>query len=113
MLLLAAFAWGAIRAVSPGHGCARVAAYSWWALGEPRSTPRLGGCVTVTHAVGVFALGLVTLFLYQYILPEDLYPWLDLAAGLLIVGVGLGVLRSRLRWRREQLAHATSTTMPP
>ena len=58
----------------------------------------------MTHTIGVFALGLVTLFLSQYILPEDLYPWLNLAAGLLIVGVGLGVLRSRLRWRRERLA---------
>lgn len=104
VLLLAAFAWGALHAVSPGHGKAMVAAYLIGTRGTAKHAVALGGIVTVTHTIGVFALGLVTLFLSQYILPEDLYPWLNLASGLLIVAVGLGVLRSRLRWRREQLA---------
>jgi ABC-type nickel/cobalt efflux system permease component RcnA len=56
--------------------------------------------VTVTHTIGVFALGLVTLLLSQWILPEDLYPWLNLAAGLLIVAVGLSIVASRVRWAR-------------
>jgi nickel/cobalt transporter (NicO) family protein len=56
--------------------------------------------VTVTHTLGVFALGLVTLLLSQYILPEDLYPWLTLVSGLLVVGIGAGVLRARIRWAR-------------
>ena len=30
----------------------------------------------------------MTLALSQYVLPEDLYPWLTLASGLLVVGVG-------------------------
>src|SRR4029453_12775618 len=86
------------------HGKAMVAAYLIGTRGTAKHAVALGGIVTVTHTIGVFALGLVTLFLSQYILPEDLYPWLNLASGLLIVAVGLGVLRSRLRWRREQLA---------
>jgi nickel/cobalt transporter (NicO) family protein len=104
VLLLAAFAWGALHAISPGHGKAMVAAYLVGTRGTAKHAVALGAIVTVTHTIGVFALGLVTLFLSQYILPEDLYPWLNLAAGLLIVAVGLGVLRSRLRWRRERLA---------
>jgi len=48
----------------------------------------------------VFALGLVTLALSQYVLPEDLYPWLTLVSGLLVVAVGAGVLRSRVRAAR-------------
>ena len=52
--------------------------------------------VTVSHTLGVFAFGLVTLGLSQYIVPEELYPWLSLAAGLLVVSVGVGVLRLRL-----------------
>jgi ABC-type nickel/cobalt efflux system permease component RcnA len=104
VLLLAAFAWGAIHAISPGHGKAMVAAYLVGTRGTARHAVALGAIVTVTHTIGVFALGLVTLFLSQYILPEDLYPWLNLAAGLLIVAVGLGVLRARLRWRKERLA---------
>src|SRR4029453_10102855 len=59
--------------------------------------------VTVTHTIGVFALGLVALLLSNYILPEDLYPWLNLVSGLLVVGVGAAVLRSRVRRSR---AHA-------
>jgi ABC-type nickel/cobalt efflux system permease component RcnA len=105
VLLLAAFAWGALHAISPGHGKAMVAAYLVGTRGTAKHAVALGAIVTVTHTIGVFALGLVTLFLSQYILPEDLYPWLNLAAGLLIVAVGLGVMRSRLRWRQERLGH--------
>jgi ABC-type nickel/cobalt efflux system permease component RcnA len=57
----------------------------------------LGAIVTVTHTIGVFALGLVTLALSQWIVPESLYPWLNLAAGLSVVAIGLTVLRQRLR----------------
>jgi ABC-type nickel/cobalt efflux system permease component RcnA len=61
----------------------------------------LGATVTITHTIGVFALGLVTLALSQYVLPEDLYPWLTLLSGLLVVVIGAGVLRSRFRAARH------------
>jgi ABC-type nickel/cobalt efflux system permease component RcnA len=53
--------------------------------------------VTVAHTAGVFAIGLVTLGLSQFILPEQLFPWLTLVSGLLVVAVGAAVLRQRLR----------------
>jgi nickel/cobalt exporter len=112
VLLLAAFAWGALHAISPGHGKAMVAAYLVGTRGTAKHAVALGAIVTITHTIGVFALGLVTLFLSQYILPEDLYPWLNLAAGLLIVAVGLGVMRSRLRWRKERLAGMAAGAAP-
>jgi ABC-type nickel/cobalt efflux system permease component RcnA len=62
--------------------------------------------VTVTHTIGVFALGVVTLALSQYVVPEDLYPWLTVTSGLMVVLVGAGVLRSRVRARRAAAAHA-------
>jgi len=102
LLLLAAFGWGALHALSPGHGKAMVAAYLIGTRGTPRHAVALGAVVTFTHTIGVFALGLVTLLLSQYILPEDLYPWLNLASGLLVVIVGVGVLRSRVRWARAR-----------
>ena len=43
----------------------------------------------------------MTLGLSQYVLPEDLYPWLTLVSGLMVVIVGASVLRSRLRPMRE------------
>jgi nickel/cobalt exporter len=48
----------------------------------------------------------VTLALSQYVLPEDLYPWLTLVAGLMVVVIGAGVLRSRVRKARHSHAHA-------
>ncbi len=106
VLLLSAFAWGLLHALSPGHGKAMVAAYLVGTRGTARHALALGLTVTVTHTIGVFALGLVTLTLSQYILPEDLYPWLNLASGLLIVGVGAGVLRTRLVRARHAHHHA-------
>jgi ABC-type nickel/cobalt efflux system permease component RcnA len=95
-LLVAAF-WGAAHALTPGHGKALVAGYLVGTRGRPRHAVALGATVTVTHTAGVFALGLVTLLLSRFVVPEQLYPWLTLASGLLVVAVGLGVLRQRLR----------------
>jgi nickel/cobalt exporter len=105
LLLLAAFGWGALHALSPGHGKAMVAAYLVGTRGRARHAVALGATVTVTHTIGVFALGVVTLVLSQYVLPEDLYPWLNLASGLLVIVVGAGVLRSRVRHVREHHHH--------
>jgi nickel/cobalt exporter len=99
LLLLAAFGWGALHALSPGHGKAMVAAYLIGTRGTARHAVWLGVTVTITHTIGVFALGLVTLALSQYILPEDLYPWLTLISGLMVVTIGAGVLRARFRGR--------------
>ena len=61
LLLLAAFGWGAVHALSPGHGKAMVAAYLVGTRGKPRHAVALGLIVTVTHTIGVFALGAITL----------------------------------------------------
>jgi ABC-type nickel/cobalt efflux system permease component RcnA len=105
LLLLAALGWGALHALSPGHGKAMVAAYLVGAKGTSRHAVVLGAVVTTTHTIGVFALGLVTLLLAQYILPEDLFPWLTLVSGLLVVAIGLTVLRTRVSYHRVQRAH--------
>ena len=104
--LLAALFWGAAHALTPGHGKAIVAAYLVGTRGTARQAFALGGIVTVTHTIGVFALGLVTLALSEFIVPEQLYPWLNLAAALLVVGVGLAVLRGRVADWRHRRAHA-------
>jgi nickel/cobalt transporter (NicO) family protein len=97
--LAVALFWGAAHALSPGHGKSIVAAYLVGQRGTPRHAVVLGLVVTITHTLGVFALGLVTLLLSQFIVPDTLYPWLNLIAGLMVVGIGLSVLRARLRRR--------------
>ena len=82
-----------------------VAAYLVGARGTARHAVMLGATVTVTHTIGVFALGVVTLALSQYLLPEDLYPWMNLVAGLLVLIVGAIVVRARLRAGRGHRGH--------
>lgn len=104
--LLVALFWGAAHAFSPGHGKAIVAGYLVGSRGTPRHAVLLGLIVTVTHTIGVFALGLVTLALSEFLVPEQVYPWLNLVAALLVVGVGLAILRWRFReWRRNSAGH--------
>ena len=103
-LLIAAF-WGAAHALTPGHGKAMVAAYLVGTKGTPRHAFLLGGTVTIAHTAGVFALGFVTLGLSAFIVPEQLYPWLTLVSGLLVVLVGASVLRQRLRSRGHHHDH--------
>jgi ABC-type nickel/cobalt efflux system permease component RcnA len=105
LLLAAAFGWGALHALSPGHGKTMVAAYLVGTRGSARDAIALGAAVTVTHTAGVVALGVVALALSAWILPEQLYPWLNLVSGLLVVGVGAQVLRTRLKKRAHHAHH--------
>jgi ABC-type nickel/cobalt efflux system permease component RcnA len=101
----AALFWGMAHALSPGHGKAIVTAYLVGQRGTPRHAALLGVIVTATHTVGVFALGLVTLLLSRFIVPDELYPWLNLVAGVLVVAIGISVLRARWRHRRHHADH--------
>jgi ABC-type nickel/cobalt efflux system permease component RcnA len=101
--LAAALFWGAAHALSPGHGKTIVTAYLVGQRGTPRHAALLGLIVTITHTIGVFALGLVTLALSRFVVPDRLYPWLNLTSGLLVVAIGASVFWARWRHRR---AHA-------
>ena len=88
--LLAALGWGALHALSPGHGKAMVAAYLVGTRGTARHAVALGAIVTVTHTIGVFALGVVTLALSQYVLPRGPVSVAHAVSGLMVVGIGAG-----------------------
>lgn len=95
--LLIAAALGALHALSPGHGKTVVGAYLVGSRGTARHAVFLGLTVTVTHTIGVFALGLVTLFASQYVVPEQLFPVLSLLSGGIVVVIGLSLFARRLR----------------
>ena len=95
--LAAAFALGALHALSPGHGKTIVAAYLVGSRGSFRHALYLGGVVTFTHTVSVFALGLATLYLSHYVLPDRIFPVLAVISGASIVGIGGWLL-----WRRTR-----------
>jgi nickel/cobalt transporter (NicO) family protein len=106
VLLGSAFVWGALHALSPGHGKTMVAGYLVGSRGRPRDAALLGLTVTITHTSAVFALGLITLAASAYVLPEDLYPWLGIASGAMVIAIGLWAMWTRLRrWRAMRTEH--------
>jgi nickel/cobalt transporter (NicO) family protein len=117
--LLVAMGLGALHALGPGHGKTVVAAYLVGSRGTTKHALFLGLTVTLTHTSSVFALGLVTLYLSNYILPEQLFPWLSFISGasIALLGVALFVGRTRtlLAKRRapaEVVRPGTTATTP-
>jgi len=93
----AAMGLGAIHALSPGHGKTIVAAYLVGSRGTMGHAAFLGAMVTFTHTISVFALGIATLFLSKYFVPERLTHWLEAISGVAIVAVGVWLLYKRVR----------------
>jgi ABC-type nickel/cobalt efflux system permease component RcnA len=114
MAIAGAFVWGAAHAISPGHGKTIVGAYLVGSQATPKHALFLGLTTTITHTIGVFALGLVTLFASRYILAEQLTPWLSLLSGLLVAAIGINLLKERFpnlplfkksRWKHPHEHH--------
>lgn len=103
--LFIAMGFGAAHALSPGHGKTIVAAYLVGSRGTAKHAIFLGLTVTLTHTIGVFILGMITLFASRYILPEQLYPWLGTASGLIVLGIGVVLLIKRFRLLAQKNGH--------
>jgi ABC-type nickel/cobalt efflux system permease component RcnA len=100
-----AFVWGAGHALTPGHGKTIVAAYLVGSRGTIRHALFLGLTTTVTHTAGVFILGFLTLFASKFFLPEQLYPWLGVISGILVVSIGLSLFRGQLQGLAGHASH--------
>src|SRR5262245_5565769 len=103
--LLVAIGLGAAHAVAPGHGKTMMAAYLVAEHGSLRQAAAVGLTVTATHTVGVLVLGVV-LSASTAVAPSQLYPWLGLVSGVLVVAVGAGLVRRA--WRGHAHAHGDS-----
>ena len=75
-----------------------MAAYLIGHKGSLRQASMIGLSVTVTHTVGVLALGIV-LSTVACTAPERIYPWLGLASGALLAAIGIALLRRASRGR--------------
>jgi nickel/cobalt exporter len=100
-----AFVLGAAHALTPGHGKTIVAAYLVGSRGTLKHAAFLGAMVTFTHTVSVFLLGLATLFLFQYVVPQKVTQVLGAISGLSIVVIGGWMLYKRLRGTGHAHAH--------
>lgn len=107
LALLTALALGAMHALAPGHGKTLMAAAA--AAGGRRSRRdmiALGASVTVTHTLGVFALGL--LVTTGSAAAPSVIGWLGVASGVLVAFAGAALLRRawRLRGRPHDHGHS-------
>lgn len=101
LLLLAAFGFGMLHALGPGHGKSVVGAYLVGSKGTPRHAVALGLTVTATHTSSVYLLGFVTLYAGHFLAPDRLYVYLGVTAGASIVAMGLALFAGRIvRLRR-------------
>jgi nickel/cobalt exporter len=104
LALALAVVLGAAHALAPGHGKTVMAAYLVGLRGSLRQAATIGATVTVTHTAGVLLLGLV-LSASLAVASERVYPWLGLASGLLLAGVGLTLAARALTSHRHPHAH--------
>ena len=109
--LLAAMVLGALHAFAPGHGKTVVGAYLIGSRASARHAAFLGLTVTVTHTLGVFALGFATLFASAYVLPERVFPILGVVSGLLVLGMGVVLVVQR--WPAARAAWARKAAFRP
>jgi ABC-type nickel/cobalt efflux system permease component RcnA len=94
--LLIAAALGAFHALEPGHGKTLVAAYLIGSRGTAKHALLLGLIVTASHTAAVYLLGGMVLYASAHVVPEKLYPWLALAAGVMIIALGIVLCVRRL-----------------
>ncbi len=92
-----AYVFGAVHALSPGHGKTLVGAYLVGSRSIPQAALWLGLTTTVTHTLAVFILGAIALLVAHYIDLEQIYPILGAVSGVVICLVGLRLLANRLR----------------
>jgi nickel/cobalt exporter len=101
-----AFWLGAMHALEPGHGKTIVAAYLVGSRGNMKHAALLGATVTFTHTISVFLLGIGTLLLSSYIVPEKIIPVLGVVSGISIVLIGGWLFYQRWRAFLHARAHA-------
>jgi len=92
---LIAASLGAFHALEPGHGKTVVAAYLVGSRGTAWHALVLGLAVTLSHTIGVYLLGALTLYASRYVVPERIYPWLGALSGLTITILGFTLFLRR------------------
>ena len=107
--LLLAIALGALHALEPGHGKTLLAVSLVGARATSRQALILASALTVAHTAGVLALGVVVLLAAQWVVPEQIYPWITLGSGAFVAVLGARTVAREVRVRlplRHAHAHA-------
>lgn len=107
LALLVALGVGAAHAVAPGHGKSITAAYLVGTRGRYRDALRLGVIVALMHTVSVLvlAVGWVGLSGVARVGTDRITAWMQVLAGLVVIGVGLHLAYRHLRGTDHQHQH--------
>ena len=100
--LLLALLLGGLHALAPGHGKTIIAAYALGRRGRTADIVAIGGTVAATHTVGIMLLG-VLVSATSVVSPDRTFRWASVLSGVLVIGVGCTLLRSRLRIFRKHM----------
>ncbi|MGQ0576554.1 MAG: High-affinity nickel-transporter [Pseudonocardia sp.] len=100
LAVVMSLALGAAHAALPGHGKTVMAAYLAGRQGTRRDALAVGATVTITHTAGVLVFGLLITLVAAFA-PEVAMRWLGVVSGLLVAAVGVALLRTAVRRRRE------------
>ncbi|MCX5335306.1 sulfite exporter TauE/SafE family protein [Streptomyces sp. NBC_00140] len=105
LALFIAVALGALHALAPGHGKTLMAAVATARGGKARlkDVMPLAASVTVTHTLGVVALGL--LVTAGSGAAPSVITWLGIASGVLVTGAGLTLVRRAWHHRKHAQGH--------
>ncbi|MEU9923354.1 nickel transporter [Streptomyces griseoluteus] len=105
LALLIAVGLGAAHALAPGHGKTLMAAAAAARGGRARlrDVLPLAASVTVTHTLGVVALGL--LVTAGSAATPSVVAWLGVASGALVLGAGVNLVRRAWRGRVARAGH--------
>jgi ABC-type nickel/cobalt efflux system permease component RcnA len=103
VLLVLAAGFGAVHALTPGHGKTLVAAYLVGERGTVWHAFLLGLVTTITHTGTVIALAGGLLVLYPDTVPDHIRTVLGLGGGLVIAGMGLWLLLRRLAGQADHI----------
>ena len=102
--ILAAFGFGALHAIEPGHGKALLAFTLVGARATNKQAAILAASLTFAHTIGVILLGVVLFFVTGFV-PETIYPWITLVSGVAIAIIGGRALARYIRGI-QPFAHA-------
>ncbi|MEV7388940.1 sulfite exporter TauE/SafE family protein [Streptomyces sp. NPDC091215] len=105
LALFIAIALGAMHALAPGHGKTLMAATAAARGGRARlrDVLPLAASVTVTHTLGVVALGI--LVTAGSAATPSVIAWLGIASGLMVLAAGVNLTRRAWRSRAHQHQH--------
>lgn len=98
----AAVLLGALHALEPGHAKTLTAAYLIGIKGTRRDAVLLGLAVAATHSIVVVALCGASLLVGREALADRAGYWLQIASGIVVIGLGTWMLWRRLPRARHQ-----------